>query len=70
VGASGLIIAVVVTAASAIDNAIGISLLDKVVEHTTTVTRAYVRNAPAGQKPGPEPRLRQPPRATQTKARP
>ncbi|MDG4757255.1 IS5 family transposase [Micromonospora sp. WMMD710] len=38
----GLIIAVVVTAASATDNAIGIHLLDKVVEHTPTVTRAWV----------------------------
>ncbi|WP_428962214.1 transposase [Micromonospora fluostatini] len=38
----GLVIAVVVTAASVIDNAIGIRLLDKVVEHTPTVTRAWV----------------------------
>ncbi|MGW1062879.1 IS5 family transposase [Micromonospora rubida] len=38
----GLIIAVVVTAASVTDNAIGIRLLDKVVEHTPTVTRAWV----------------------------
>ncbi|GAB2930283.1 IS5-like element ISSco3 family transposase [Micromonospora polyrhachis] len=37
----GLIIAVVVTAASVTDNAIGIRLLDKVVEHTPTVTRAW-----------------------------
>lgn len=38
----GLIIAVVVTTASATDNAVGVDLLDKVVEHTPTVTRAYV----------------------------
>ncbi|MEU8020947.1 MULTISPECIES: IS5 family transposase [Micromonospora] len=38
----GLVIAVVVTAASVTDNAIGIRLLDKVVEHTPTVTRAFV----------------------------
>ena len=38
----GLIIAVVVTAASATDNAIGIDLLNKVVEHTPTVTHAFV----------------------------
>ncbi|WP_329108704.1 IS5 family transposase [Micromonospora sp. NBC_01699] len=38
----GLIIAVVVTAASATDNAIGIKLLDKVAEHTPTVTHAWV----------------------------
>ncbi|WP_405098509.1 IS5 family transposase [Micromonospora sp. NBC_01412] len=38
----GLIIAVVVSAASVTDNAIGIQLLDKVVEHTPTVTRAWV----------------------------
>ena len=38
----GLIIAVVVTAASVTDNAIGVALLDKVVEHTPTVTRAFV----------------------------
>src|SRR3954447_11715460 len=42
VDALGLIIAVVVTAASVTDNLIGISLLDKVVEHTPTVTRAFV----------------------------
>ncbi|MFI2663446.1 IS5 family transposase [Micromonospora carbonacea] len=42
VDALGLIIAVVVTAASVTDNAIGIRLLDKVVEHTPTVTRAWV----------------------------
>jgi hypothetical protein len=35
-------IAVVVTAASATGNAIGVELLDKVVEHTPTVTRAYM----------------------------
>jgi transposase len=38
----GLIIAVVVTAASATDNAIGIQLLDRVVAHTPTVTKAWV----------------------------
>jgi transposase len=38
----GLIIAVVVTAASATDNQIGVALLDKVVEHTPSVTRAFV----------------------------
>lgn len=38
----GLIIAVVVTAASVTDNAIGIRLLDKVAEHTPTVTVAWV----------------------------
>jgi len=38
----GLIIAVVVTAASVTDNAIGITLLDKVAEHTPTVTHAWV----------------------------
>lgn len=38
----GLVIAVVVTAASVTDNAIGIRLLDKVVEHTPTVTQAWV----------------------------
>lgn len=38
----GLVIAVVVTAASVTDNAIGIRLLDKVVAHTPTVTRAWV----------------------------
>jgi transposase len=42
VDALGLIIAVVVTAASVTDNAIGIRLLDKVTEHTPTVTRAWV----------------------------
>jgi hypothetical protein len=42
VDALGLIIAVVVTAASATDNVIGNDLLDKVVEYTPTVTRAYV----------------------------
>ncbi|WP_406068560.1 IS5 family transposase [Micromonospora sp. NBC_01638] len=42
VDALGLIIAVVVTAASVTDNAIGIQLLDKVVAHTPTVTRAWV----------------------------
>lgn len=42
VDALGLIIAVVVTAASVTDNAIGIKLLDKVVEHTPTVSKAWV----------------------------
>jgi hypothetical protein len=42
VDALGLIIAVVVTAASVTDNTIGTNLLDKVIEHTPTVTRAYV----------------------------
>ena len=38
----GLIIAVVVMAASATDNQIGVRLLDKVVAHTPTVTKAWV----------------------------
>jgi transposase len=38
----GLIIAVVVMAASATDNALGVRLLDKVVEHTPTVRKAWV----------------------------
>jgi transposase len=38
----GLIIAVVVMAASATDNQIGARLLDHVVEHTPTVTKAWV----------------------------
>ncbi|MFY1633602.1 IS5 family transposase [Solwaraspora sp. WMMB335] len=42
VDALGLVIAVVVTAASVTDNAIGIRLLDRVVAHTPTVTRAWV----------------------------
>jgi transposase len=42
VDALGLIIAVVVTAASVTDTAIGVRLLDTVVEHTPTVTRAWV----------------------------
>ncbi|MDG4769470.1 IS5 family transposase [Solwaraspora sp. WMMD792] len=42
VDALGLVIAVVVTAASVTDNAIGIRLLDRVVTHTPTVTRAWV----------------------------
>ena len=42
VDALGLIIAVVVTAASVTDNVIGVRLLDKVVEHTPAVTRAWV----------------------------
>jgi transposase len=42
VDALGLIIAVVVTAASVTDTAIGVDLLDKVAQHTPTVTRAWV----------------------------
>jgi transposase len=42
VDVTGLIIAVVVTAASVTDNQIGVQLLDKVVAHTPTVTRAWV----------------------------
>ncbi len=42
VDALGLIIAVVVTAASVTDNAIGVRLLDNVVAHTPTVTKAWV----------------------------
>ncbi|MFE9874369.1 IS5 family transposase [Micromonospora sp. NPDC005686] len=42
VDALGLVIAVVVTAASVTDNTIGIRLLDKVVAHTPTVSRAWV----------------------------
>lgn len=42
VDALGLIIAVVVTAASVTDNAIGIELLDKVAENAPTVTHAWV----------------------------
>jgi transposase len=42
VDALGLIIAVVVTAASVTDNTIGIRLLDKVAEHAPTVTHAWV----------------------------
>lgn len=38
----GLIIAVVVTAASATDNQVGIHLLDQVATHTPTVTKAWV----------------------------
>lgn len=38
----GLIIAVVVTAASATDNQVGVRLLDKVLTHTPTVTTAWV----------------------------
>ncbi len=41
--ALGLIIAVVVTAASVTDSAIGIRLLDKVTEHAPTVTHAWGR---------------------------
>ena len=46
VDALGLIIAVVVTAASVTDNAVGIRLLDKVIEHTPTVTRPGSTPAP------------------------
>ncbi|MBQ1076870.1 transposase, partial [Micromonospora sp. C31] len=42
VDALGLIIAVVVTAASVTDNAIGVRLLDNVLAHTPTVTKAWV----------------------------
>jgi hypothetical protein len=42
VDALGLIIAVVVMAASATDNQIGVRLLDRVVAHTPTVTKAWV----------------------------
>lgn len=42
VDALGLIIAVVVMAASATDNLMGVHLLDRVVEHTPTVTKAWV----------------------------
>jgi hypothetical protein len=42
VDALGLIIAVVVMAASATDNLIGVRLQDKVVEYTPTVTKAWV----------------------------
>jgi transposase len=38
----GLIIAVVVTAASVTDNQIGVRLLDKIVAHTPSVTKAWV----------------------------
>ncbi|MCI0689891.1 MAG: transposase [Sporichthyaceae bacterium] len=38
----GLIIAVVVTAASATDNTIGVKLLDQVIAHTPTVTKVWV----------------------------
>jgi transposase len=42
VDALGLVIAVVVTAASVTDNQVGIRLLDKVAEHTPSVTHAWV----------------------------
>jgi transposase len=42
VDALGLIIAVVITAASVTDTAIGVGLLDRVVEHSPTVTRVWV----------------------------
>jgi hypothetical protein len=38
----GLIIAVVVMAASATDNQIGVSLLDRVIAHTPPVSKAWV----------------------------
>ena len=38
----GLVIAVVVLAASATDNAIAVKLLDKVVAYTPTVTKAWM----------------------------
>lgn len=38
----GLIIAVVVMAASATDNQIGVQLIDRVVAHTPTVSKAWV----------------------------
>jgi transposase len=41
VDALGLIIAVVVMAASATDNQIGVRLLDRVVAHTPTVSKAW-----------------------------
>lgn len=42
VDALGLVIAVVVMAASATDNQIGVKLIDRVVAHTPTVTKAWV----------------------------
>lgn len=42
VDALGLIIAVVVMAASATDNQVGVTLIDRVVAHTPTVTKAWV----------------------------
>ncbi|MFD0525541.1 IS5 family transposase [Paractinoplanes durhamensis] len=42
VDALGLIIAVVVMAASATDNQIGVKLIDRVVAHAPTVTKAWV----------------------------
>ncbi|WP_030434906.1 IS5 family transposase [Actinoplanes subtropicus] len=42
VDALGLIIAVVVMAASATDNQIGVRLIDRVLAHTPTVTKAWV----------------------------
>jgi transposase len=42
VDALGLIIAVVVMAASATDNQIGVRLIDRVVAHTPTVSKAWV----------------------------
>jgi hypothetical protein len=42
VDALGLIIAVVVMAGSATDNTIGVRLLDRVVAHTPTVSKAWV----------------------------
>jgi hypothetical protein len=43
VDALGLIIAVVVMAASATDNQIGVRLLDRVMAHTPTVAKAWTR---------------------------
>jgi hypothetical protein len=51
VDALGLIVAVVVTAASVTDNAIGIRLLDKVAEHAPTVTHAWVDAASSRTSP-------------------
>jgi hypothetical protein len=42
VDALGLIIAVVVMAASATDNQIGVRLIDRVVEYSSTVSKAWV----------------------------
>lgn len=42
VDALGLIVAVVVAAASVTDNVIGVALLDQVIAHTPTVTKAWV----------------------------
>ncbi|GAA0985814.1 hypothetical protein GCM10009555_061950 [Acrocarpospora macrocephala] len=47
----GLIIAVVVMAASATDNQIGVRLLDRVVAHTPTVAKAWVDAGVQGRRP-------------------